>query len=734
MTNEPLGLGSSDLEPRWIGIRRHQVVLAVLGIVALGDGLLRTGSVAEVVGAAASVAAALPLGTSTVATLVATAMAYATRRHWSRRSVVDVGGRVIVEGRDAAELNGFVLDHRGRLDLAGTDHRVAAALARHVEAAAADRVGRRLSVHVRREGPSAATFLVAPAEGGAPPGWHRDDDAVFAAASASRGSTWWLERWRYVRSDGAVACVLRVRDFAGAPPRAAVLAGLQGLDGSTTLSMYLEAVGGERARRLVERAVHRHRSDRAASLAVGFRATARLDRAEERVRRREVEVAAGRALVRLGVYLTVRSDSWPDLRSAREAAVRRATDAGLRVDGGGGRQARWFADQPAGPRTRWATHWITTGDFDALRLPAHDAGSGLDGRSLGVVAGGAPFVLDPFDLYRAGVVANPNVVVAGAIGVGKSTVVKMTVERALARGRRAVVIDPKGEYGALALRHGCRSVALGVDGWCDPFADATDGRSLVRAMVASAQNHPLSDEQHFAIDEAWGSVAPSRPRRVLRALAESMHGALDDPTSPRRSLALALRRFIVGDLAGLFDGEDEPLTLDGELVVLDLSAQWSSDAVAVAALSAVAAAQRVAASAVASYVVLDEAWALLSDPHALAWLRGSWKLARSRGISHVLVVHRWGDVSAVGDEGSAQRERARGLLNECETAWLFRQPPDEVRDMGAALGLNAIERQTLTDLERGQALVRYGRYRSVVRLTPDESDLAIIDTDAAMRA
>ena len=146
-----------------------------------------------------------------------------------------------------------------------------------------------------------------------------------------------------------------------------------------------------------------------------------------------------------------------------------------------------------------------------------------------------------------------------------------------------------------------------------------------------------------------------------------------------------------------------------------------------------AAAQRVAASAGAGYVVLDEAWVLLSNPHALAWLRGSWNLTRSRGISHVLVLHRWGDVAAVGDEGSAQRERARGLLRECETAWLLRQPPDEASDVATALALSRLERRTLSELGRGEALVRFGAHRSVVRVTPDDADRLIIDTDVAMR-
>jgi type IV secretory pathway VirB4 component len=187
-------------------------------------------------------------------------------------------------------------------------------------------------------------------------------------------------------------------------------------------------------------------------------------------------------------------------------------------------------------------------------------------------------------------------------------------------------------------------------------------------------------------------------------------------------------------VAGLFDGEAAPLVFEGNLVVLDLSAQWSSETLSVAALSAVGAAQQVIAhDGALGYLVLDEAWALLSDPHALRWLQGSWKLARSRGLSHVLVLHRWSDVASVGNQGSAERERAQGLLRECETAWLFRQPADEAKEMALALGLHSREAQYLVALPKGAALVRYGAHRSIVRVLPDSRDLTFIDTDGAMR-
>jgi type IV secretory pathway VirB4 component len=369
-------------------------------------------------------------------------------------------------------------------------------------------------------------------------------------------------------------------------------------------------------------------------------------------------------------------------------------------------------------------------------VPAHDAGAGLTGRSLGETQRGGPFVLDPFDAYASGLLSNPNVIVAGSIGAGKSTVVKMMLDRALERGRRAVILDPKGEYAALAQSYGVPVVALGRDGWCNPFpSNDRESRDLLRALIASAQGAALKSDQHYVIDEVWQQLDSPRPRRVLRALFDMVREHLVSVTpSPERNLALTLYRFIHGDLAGLFDGDDDPMVFEGQLVVLDLSAQWSSNSFPVAALSAVAAAQQVVAlENELGYLVLDEAWSLLADPHALRWLQGSWKLARAKGVSHVLVLHRWSDVAAVGDAGSVHRERAQGLLRECETAWLFRQPPDEAREMAVALGLHRREEKYLSALPKGAALVRYGAHRSIVRVRPDWRDVSFIDTDHAMR-
>jgi len=386
-------------------------------------------------------------------------------------------------------------------------------------------------------------------------------------------------------------------------------------------------------------------------------------------------------------------------------------------------------------RRAW-THWGTSQHFAALRLPTHDGGTRLEGPVLGRAVRGGDFVLDPFDAYRAALVTNPNVIVAGSIGAGKSTVVKMMVDRALRRGRRVVIVDPKGEYAALAGAHGVRPVVVGRDGWCwpAPLDERTD-RDFVNTLLACAKGAALSDDEHYALDRTWASLGPGPPQRVLAALSSRLEHFLADSTpSAERTLALVLRRFLEGDLAHLYDGEGAPMGFDQPLVVLDVSRYWGSEFMAMAALGAVAAAQQLAAREEPGYLILDEAWALLSDDASLRWLQGSWKLARARGISHVLVLHRWTDVAAVGSLGSAQRARASGLLRECETAWLFRQPPDEAAEMSAVLGLSDYETRVLPELSRGAALVRYGQARSLVHLVPTLRDASFVDSDAAMRS
>ena len=109
---------------------------------------------------------------------------------------------------------------------------------------------------------------------------------------------------------------------------------------------------------------------------------------------------------------------------------------------------------------RLPAHQVTTRNLGAAYPFIAEAGLGQRGVVIGEDLLGGSFVFDPFELYASGAVSNPNIVVFGQIGRGKSAFVKTFLWRQAVFGRRAWVVDPKGEYGDLAAAWGVRPVAL----------------------------------------------------------------------------------------------------------------------------------------------------------------------------------------------------------------------------------------------------------------------------------
>ena len=85
----------------------------------------------------------------------------------------------------------------------------------------------------------------------------------------------------------------------------------------------------------------------------------------------------------------------------------------------------------------------------------------MDGCYIGREASGGLFCFDPWECYAKGKLTSPNIVVFGQIGRGKSAFVKSFIWRQRIFGRQCWVLDPKGEYEALALACGGSPLRLG---------------------------------------------------------------------------------------------------------------------------------------------------------------------------------------------------------------------------------------------------------------------------------
>jgi hypothetical protein len=432
-----------------------------------------------------------------------------------------------------------------------------------------------------------------------------------------------------------------------------------------------------------------------------------------------------------------------------------------------------------GPRL--PAHQVTTRNLGAAYPFIAEAGLGQRGVVIGDDLLGGTFVFDPFELYRQGVVSNPNMVVFGQIGRGKSAFVKTFLWRQAVFGRRAWVVDPKGEYADLAAAWGVRPVALRPGGAIrlnplDPGpapgtvpgqAGSAEGAArrqmeLLTSLACACLGRNLLPRERAALGVALGaastnSAAPTVPSVVDALLAPRAEAAvtlrtgLGDLVEDGRDVALELRRLVHGDLCGMFDGPTTPgLDLSAPLVVLDLSALYTSAALGVLMACATAWLQSALARTVGGYggagggdgstgsrqvfVVVDEAWAILSNLGVARWLQSSWKLSRAFGVSNVAVLHRVSDLRSVGASDSEQVALAQGLLADSETRVIYAQSPGELAAASELLSLSSTEAELLPQLRRGVGLWKVGQRSFLVQHRLSRAERAMVHTDGAMGA
>jgi hypothetical protein len=412
---------------------------------------------------------------------------------------------------------------------------------------------------------------------------------------------------------------------------------------------------------------------------------------------------------------------------------------------------------------RVAAHRCSTAHLQAAYPFMSEGGLGGRGVYIGQEVLGGSFTFDPWELYSRNLLTNPNMVVAGQVGRGKSSLVKTLLWRQQAFGRRAAIMDPKGEYQELASALGVEVLRLAPGSGVrlnplDPGPGAADlapeeverrQLALLQSLAGAAMRRDLASEEGAACGLALrglaekGVVVPTLPQIVevllepTKAMASAVRTTPADLARASRDVALELRRLCEGDLRGMFDGDTSiDVDWEGPAVVLDLSELFHSDALGMLMTCATAWLQAAIARPGAGkrIIVVDEAWAILNNVRIARWLRSSFKLSRAFGVSNIAVIHRLSDLQAAGAEGSEAVSLAKGLLSDAETRVVYCQPPNEVGPAVDLLGLSDTEASLLPVLGRGVALWKVGQRAYLVEHHLGEGERAIVDTDARMVA
>jgi hypothetical protein len=421
----------------------------------------------------------------------------------------------------------------------------------------------------------------------------------------------------------------------------------------------------------------------------------------------------------------------------------------------------------------------------SLRLPRHrgttahlcsaypllaEGGPGSAGVYLGtnVLTGGGGFAFDPFEAYRSGLVTNPNMLIAGEPGTGKSATAKCLIYRACGVfGRWVAIADPKGEYLPLAAALGLSVVKLHPGGSSrlnplDPGpVDGSEGledqarrqAALVATLLGLVLHRDLSPVEDAVLGWSVLHLARSREGQLpvvqptLHDLAAVMADPTDDMAERARTSPVELARAIEAavyalgklldrSLRGMFDGATNVhLDWNGPGIVLDLSAvHHDPDALSLVMLATTAWLQTVLArhEGPPRLQVLDEAWSLLANERTSRYLQSCWKLGRAYGVANVAIVHRLSDLRAQADDGTATAKVAMGLLADTQTRVLFRQSSDQVPDARELLGLTSTEALVLSRLCRGRGLWKIGQHTAIVQHAIARGEASFCDTDARM--
>ncbi|MEU7611148.1 hypothetical protein [Micromonospora sp. NPDC049204] len=408
-----------------------------------------------------------------------------------------------------------------------------------------------------------------------------------------------------------------------------------------------------------------------------------------------------------------------------------------------------------------------------------DPGLGVDGPLIGQeVYSRTGFVFSMRELYRAGLLSAPNMVVTGEIGSAKSSLLKSIAFRGIPFGTRFFVVDVKGEYDALAEAAGIRPVRVGPGagvvmnplagirrqpGQAEPeWLQIQRARRLLllEGLLEIQLGGALSEAERSLIEYALDAVTHSddgtSAERLATPTLSLVLAAMGDPQAWAHRLAgvnydvdqfavdsrrvrLALERLITGVLGGIFDAPTAAtLTVDFDQpgAILDLRAVRTSDQMTAMAMTCAQSwleTELTRPDAPPRVCLYDEFALITRHLGLIRRMREQMKLARALGTENILAFHRFSDLAASGSADSEQVRIARGLIEDTGVRVSYRQAPGSLDAAREFLGTTDVETDLLLHLRRGVGLWKVGLRSYVVKHQLSSVEQAMVDTDSRMR-
>lgn len=400
------------------------------------------------------------------------------------------------------------------------------------------------------------------------------------------------------------------------------------------------------------------------------------------------------------------------------------------------------------------------------------------------------FSAHPAVWVSEGLCTNPNVMITGIPGSGKSAHVKALAFRLMAFGHRTLIAgDVKGEYAGLCRHLGVEPVRLGpgLPGRLNPLdagplgvgledvRDPAEFRSrlqeihrrrltLLKALLELQLKRTLQPQEEEALDVAVREVTgelygqsrlavPTLPlvydklRDPSEAMARELRvrdGEVQLAREQMVSIRSALGGMVNGHLGGLFDQETSiGLDWDAPIQSVDISAlEGYGDETVAMVLSCVSSWAQSAIDRPGNrpwVVVRDELWRQMRSGGAsmVKKIDADLRLSRATGTIQVLATHRLSDFESVGAAGSEAVAVAKDLISSCETRIQLAQDTRPLQITREAIGLTDAECDLIGSWgagQRGRALWKVGRGGGshAVQLVLSHTEEKLFETDEKM--
>ncbi|MFE4829979.1 type VI secretion protein [Streptomyces sp. NPDC056672] len=399
------------------------------------------------------------------------------------------------------------------------------------------------------------------------------------------------------------------------------------------------------------------------------------------------------------------------------------------------------------------------------------------------------FSAHPSGWVKEGLTTNPNLMITGVPGSGKSAHIKALCFRLMVLGMRVLIAgDVKGEYADLCEHLGVQPVRLGpglpgrlnpldagplgadLDKMTDPAELTTRLKeihrrrlTLLKALLELQLQRFLVPQEEECLDvavqevtgELYGQSALATPTLPMvyaklkdpsTAMARELRVRGDDIQTAREHMApirAALGTMVHGHLSGLFD-EQTSIQLDWEAPIqsIDIAAlQHYGDETVAMVLTCVSSWAQAAIDRPGRpwIVVRDELWRQIASGGAamVRKIDADLRLSRATGTIRLLATHSLADFESLGASGAEASAIARELIAKCDIRIQLAQDTTPLNLTKEAIGLTDAECAVIGGWgagQRGRALWKVGRAGGshAVQLLLSKTEKRLFETDQRM--